>query len=92
VGSGLVLSHLHGGGTTLLPKAYDHLWLITACRSVANLAPDMALQMHVRLVTVVLVITEHRVRLASSLVVCGVRRGLLAMVPSSSGKDWRRCL
>jgi hypothetical protein len=26
-------------------------------RSVANLAPDMALQMHVRLVTVVLVIT-----------------------------------
>jgi hypothetical protein len=33
---------LHGGGAAVLPRAYDHLWLITACRSVANLAPDMA--------------------------------------------------
>ena len=24
----------------LLVRAYDHLWLITACRSWANLAPD----------------------------------------------------
>ena len=24
----------------LLARAYDHLWLITACRSWANLAPD----------------------------------------------------
>jgi hypothetical protein len=33
---------LHGGGATQLPRAYDHLVLITACRTVANLAPDRA--------------------------------------------------
>jgi hypothetical protein len=48
-----VLSHSTAVELPGCQEAYDHLWLITACRSVANLAPDMApdmsLQMHVRL-------------------------------------------
>ena len=40
-GPGLVLSH-STVVAPLLPRAYGHLVLITACRTVANLAPDRA--------------------------------------------------
>ena len=29
---------LHGDGATLLPRAYGHLWLITACRQLRRTA------------------------------------------------------